>query len=123
MTMPQATSQSMYVPTVNAKMVDNIDSISANDVPMQGISVFPKNDLSEVYVKSWQPNGTISTIRYVKSFDTDAKTIQGDNLPPTDNNVATKGKYDMDAVMDKLVSLEEKVDKLSVTRKKKEVEE
>lgn len=47
------------------KPVVDASNVSPNDVPMDGnAAVFPKNDFSEIYVKSWTPNGTIQTIVY-----------------------------------------------------------
>ena len=48
---------------LNGKMVDVVDQITANDVPMDGsVAIFPKKDMSEIYLKSWTPNGTIATV-------------------------------------------------------------
>lgn len=111
----------VFAQNVNARMIDSIENISANDVPMQGISVFPKNDLSEVYIKSWQPNGTISTIKYVKQPDTEALTMQANKLTGAGEKEALTGYSGVEEIMTKLNSLEEKVDRL-YKPKKKEVE-
>lgn len=43
--------------------VDRQESIQANDVPMNmPYALFPKTDLSEIYLKSWSPNGAIQTV-------------------------------------------------------------
>ena len=43
--------------------VDTQESIQASDVPMNmPYALFPKNDLSEIYLKSWNANGTIQTV-------------------------------------------------------------
>lgn len=47
------------------KPVVDASNVSPNDVPMDGNpAVFPKNDFTEIYVKSWTPNGTIQTVVY-----------------------------------------------------------
>lgn len=47
------------------KPVMDASNVSPNDVPMDGNpAVFPKNDFTEIYVKSWTPNGTIQTVVY-----------------------------------------------------------
>lgn len=51
------------------KMVQSADMITANDVPMSTISFFPRQDLEEIYVKSWDANGTIKTIVYKPCLD------------------------------------------------------
>ena len=58
-------SQQQQVQGLICKPVVDASNVSPNDVPMDGnAAVFPKNDFSEIYVKSWTPNGTIQTIVY-----------------------------------------------------------
>lgn len=63
---PQMQMQPQQMPVgLNGKMVDVVDQITANDVPMDGsVAIFPKKDMSEIYLKSWTPNGTIATVVY-----------------------------------------------------------
>lgn len=50
---------------LNGKVVQAVEQITANDVPMDGsVAVFPKQDMSEIYTKSWNADGTIRTIVY-----------------------------------------------------------
>jgi hypothetical protein len=45
------------------RTVDSVEMIQANDVPMNApYALFPKSDLSEIYLKSWNQNGTIQTV-------------------------------------------------------------
>ena len=68
-TVPQ---QQQYIPqpqpqtsqTLNGKIVDSADIVKATEVPMGGYGIFPKADLSEIYIKSWNNNGTTSVITY-----------------------------------------------------------
>lgn len=47
------------------RIVNSQDVINANEVPMDGsVAVFPKNDYSEIYLKSWNRNGSIDTVIY-----------------------------------------------------------
>jgi len=63
--MPQAQQMPVQqVPTLNGKVVDSIEVARATEVPIGGYSVFPKADLSEIYVKSWNNNGTTSITTY-----------------------------------------------------------
>lgn len=56
------------------KVVDNFDSITANDVPMNGQpATFIKNDGSEIQVRVWTPSGTIATTRYKPYTETKAE--------------------------------------------------
>lgn len=50
---------------INGRMVQAVENINANEVPMDGsMAFFPKQDLSEIYVKGWNADGTIKTIVY-----------------------------------------------------------
>lgn len=58
-------NQQMVQNLLNGRTVNSIEEITANDVPMNvPYSIFPKNDLSQIYIKSWNANGTIQTIAY-----------------------------------------------------------
>lgn len=46
------------------RFVNGVDEINVGEVPMNTVSVFPKKDMSEIYVKSWNGDGTIQTIVY-----------------------------------------------------------
>ncbi|MCI8378558.1 MAG: hypothetical protein HFH72_08565 [Lachnospiraceae bacterium] len=67
------------------KPVVDASNVSPNDVPMDGnAAVFPKNDFSEIYVKSWTPNGTIQTVVY-KPVQPENQS-EGANMPQMDFN-------------------------------------
>lgn len=59
--------QQMQAPTQQRfKIVNRLEDITPNDVPMDGTSgIFPLSDSSAIYVKSWNTDGTIKTIKYV----------------------------------------------------------
>lgn len=50
--------------TLQGKVVDSIDMVRVNEIPFGGFGVFPKGDLSEVYIKSWNNNGTTQINTY-----------------------------------------------------------
>lgn len=76
---PQQTQGLVCKPVVDAS------NVSPNDVPMDGnAAVFPKNDFSEIYVKSWTPNGTIQTIVYKPAHPENQS--EGTNIPQMDFN-------------------------------------
>ena len=52
------------VPALNGKIVDSEDVVKATEVPIGGYGIFPKSDLSEIYIKSWNNNGTTSVITF-----------------------------------------------------------
>ena len=50
---------------INGRIVQAVENINANEVPMDGsMAFFPKQDMSEIYVKGWNADGTINTIVY-----------------------------------------------------------
>lgn len=61
MQMPQmqASPQSL-----NGKIVDSEEVVKATEVPIGGYGIFPRADLSEIYIKSWNNNGTTSIITF-----------------------------------------------------------
>ena len=52
------------IPTIQGKVVDNAEMVKVSEVPFGGFGVFPKGDLSEIYVKSWNSNGTTQINTY-----------------------------------------------------------
>lgn len=88
---------------LNGRSVDNIESVVASEIPMDGtFAVFPKKDLSEVYVKYWTNEGKIATVRFKPDYNAPA------------DNLSSEQKYDrfeeITAVLDGLYN---KVDALS----------
>ena len=52
-------------PQIIGKIVQNAEMITANDVPLNGsVAFFPKQDLSEIYAKSWTADGVIRTMTF-----------------------------------------------------------
>lgn len=74
---PQMQVPSIPTATLSGRIVKSIEEIVPNEVPMNGsVAVFPCSDFSSIYVKGWNPDGTISTIQY-----TPVKTEQQDEQP------------------------------------------
>lgn len=96
---------------LNGKVVQAVEQITANDVPMDGsVAVFPKQDMSEIYAKSWNADGTIRTIVY-KPYTA--------SQPDMANSSADMSKMKMglsdeatEAFMARFDSLEKKFDEL-----------
>lgn len=85
--------QSNYIQQMQTPMVGNIgimgrfvtdfSEIVANDVPMDGRSaIFPKNDMSEIQVRSWGADGKIQMTSYKPIL---AQNNLGTNNLPQDN--------------------------------------
>lgn len=52
--------QSQQLPQLIGRPVNQVEEITANDVPMNApYALFPKSDLSEIYLKSWTANGSM----------------------------------------------------------------
>lgn len=53
-------------PSLYGRVVNDIAEVVANEVPMDGSSsIFPLQDNSAIYVKTWGADGAIRTLRYV----------------------------------------------------------
>ena len=48
--------------SIPGKIVDSQDVARVSDIPFGGYGIFPKADLSEVYIKMWNNNGTTSLV-------------------------------------------------------------
>ena len=86
------------VAALQGKVVDSVDMVRVNEVPFGGFGVFPKGDLSEIYVKSWNNNGTtqINTYRPV----------------PVEETQEAKQISSRDELLEKINALNEKLDVL-----------
>lgn len=78
MQQPMATTQVQPPQALNGKIVDSSDVVKATEVPIGGYGIFPKADLSEIYIKSWNNNGTTSIITF-KPIVTEPAEIQKTN--------------------------------------------
>lgn len=75
---PTMMQPQQYISQINGKVVDGIDVVKATEVPSNGYGVFPKADLSEIYVKSWNNNGTTNIITFKPIVSENAETTQID---------------------------------------------
>lgn len=93
--MNQAQAQSV-VNGLQGKVVDSIDIVKVTEVPFGSFSVFPKGDMSEIYIKSWSSNGTTQTITYKPVIES--------------NKVETSPTSTNDLILQQIVNLENKID-------------
>ena len=107
---------------INGKVIQTVENITANDVPMDGsVAFFPKNDLSEIYAKKWNSDGTICTVLF-KPFlnNKSTETVENPEINSTEKLTKT--------VMERFDELEKRIDdfmnkstqKQQVNRSKKE---
>lgn len=61
------TYQNPYIQqSIPGRLVNNLDEITPQEVPMDGsVSLFPQNDYSAIYAKTWTKDGTIATVKFV----------------------------------------------------------
>ena len=114
---------------LNGKIVDSVEQITANDVPMDGsVAIFPKKDMSEIYLKSWTPNGTIATVVFKPALDeqTNSVSAQPEMKIGMDNEVTEVFMQRFDELKTKLEELEQSMTKpmtkTTTSRIKKESE-
>lgn len=111
-TLPQAPQQPQYsLPqstSLQGKVVDGEDIVRATEVPFGGYGVFPKADLSEIYIKSWNNDGTTRVITYKPTIlneekQVDTTTILLDKI----NNIESK----LDAITERYSASGQKITK------------
>ena len=96
---PMLSSQQQIMQQNNGlqgKIVDGEDIVRVTDVPMGGYGIFPKADFSEVYIKSWNSNGTTNIVTYKPVVAT----------PETPKEDTTN------ILLEKMNTLEEKIDSI-----------
>lgn len=61
---PSVASSTLTQATLNGKIVDGEEVVKATEVPFGGYSVFPKADLSEIYIKTWTQEGATKILKF-----------------------------------------------------------
>ena len=103
---------SQQIAGINGRVVQAVENINANEVPMDGsMAFFPKQDMSEIYVKGWNADGTIRTIVY-KPY-TDPKDNQTVNsMANAENAKFTLSDESTQLFLNKFEELSEKIEQL-----------
>lgn len=110
---------------INGKVVPAVENITANDVPMDGsVAFFPRQDMSEIYAKSWNADGTIRTIVFKPVLNGNTN-----NLTQTEEKLKIGLSEDVtevfmkrfDDIADRIEKLEKSMTKSNGSRTKKEV--
>lgn len=105
--------------SLQGKVVNNFDEVTANDVPMNGsVAYFPKSDLSEIECRQWNANGTISRTVYKPILD---------DLSNNPNNVSSDDfslKFDtlnerLDAIQSEISSIKDSMTTPTQNRSRK----
>ena len=97
---------------IHGRIVQAVENINANEVPMDGsMAFFPKQDLSEIYVKGWNANGTINTIVYKPyTAPKDSQTVN--SMANTENTKFTLSDESTELFLNKFEELSEKIGQL-----------
>lgn len=101
---------------INGRIVQAVETINPNEVPMDGsVAFFPKKDLTEIYAKSWNADGTIRTLTFKPVLNDKTDILSGDTekLEFDLSEKATEG------IMAKLNELSEKIEQLSLGTQRK----
>lgn len=97
---------------INGRIVQAVENINANEVPMDGsMAFFPKQDMSEIYVKGWNSDGTINTIVY-KPYTTPKDNQTVNSMTNTENAKFTLSDESTELFMNKFDELAEKIGQL-----------
>ena len=63
---PQSQYFSQRFMSIPGRTINDPGEVTPQEVPMDGsVSLFPKNDYSCIYAKTWNKDGTIATIRFI----------------------------------------------------------
>lgn len=97
---------------INGRIVQAVENINASEVPMDGsMAFFPKQDMSEIYVKGWNADGTIKTIVYKPYTESNGNNVSN---PTTDieNAKFTLSDESTQLFLNKFEELSEKIGQL-----------
>ena len=79
--------QSPMVSNLQGKVVDGIEIVKATDVPFGSFSVFPKGYFGEIYLKTWNNNGTTQIITYKPVVEEETKKEEPNLILEKINNI------------------------------------
>lgn len=96
------------------KYVSDFGEVSANDVPMDGnYATFVKNDMSEIQLRKWNPNGTIETLSY-KPFKAPIEPQTVNSSDKVQMDVLNDVRGQIDSVINAIQMLNDKIEKMNV---------
>lgn len=97
---------------INGRIVQAVENINANEVPMDGsVAFFPKQDMSEIYVKSWNANGKINTTVYKPCIEPSGSNA-GNSTADIENAKFTLSDESTQLFLNKFEELSEKIGQL-----------
>lgn len=97
---------------ISGRVVQAVETINPNEVPMDGsVAFFPKQDMSEIYVKGWNADGTINTIVY-KPYAAPKDNQAVNSMVNTENTKFTLSDESTQLFLNKFEELSEKIGQL-----------
>lgn len=97
---------------VNGRVVQSVEMITANDVPMDGSAAFfPMQDMSAILAKSWNADGTIKTV----IFKPINETVPQNEIQNKENLKIDLSDGTVAAFMDRFDELSERLEQLEVS--------
>lgn len=98
---------------ISGKFVPAVESITANDVPMDGsVALFPKQDMTEIYAKQWNADGTIRTMVYKPILDGQPSDLSSEDKKQgfaTVEDVRTVFREEINGLYGKIEELEQSI--------------
>lgn len=102
--------------SINGRMVQSVENINANEVPMDGsMAFFPKQDMSEIYVKAWNADGKIRTVVYKPQIEEKPQQAVSSTID-TEKLKIDLSKNVTEAFMQRFDELEQKIEQLKLSQ-------
>ena len=74
------TTPQNYSMNLLGKIVDGEDIVKATEVPLGSFGVFPKADLSEIYIKTWTQEGATKILKFKQVIEEPKEEITLNSL-------------------------------------------
>lgn len=113
------TQMSVQNNQIPGKIVDSQEVARVSDIPFGGYGVFPKADLSEVFVKVWNNNGTTSLLCF-KPMVEGSIVQEQDKEERRYHEGSSQNNYDK--MQEKIEMLERKIDELQKTQSQEKMQ-
>ena len=113
------TQMSVQNNQIPGKIVDSQEVARVSDIPFGGYGVFPKADLSEVFVKVWNNNGTTSLLCFKPMVEGNIVQEQ-DKEERRYHEGSSQNNYDK--MKEKIEMLERKIDELQKTQSQEKMQ-
>lgn len=113
---PQLQQRNNVLP---GRMVSRVEDVAIGEVPTDGsVGLFPQNDGSCIYAKSWTGDGSIKTIKFVPEIPTQETTVDNTTIVTNTNknSFENENNVKLDEILNKLQTLDDIADFLTMTK-------